>query len=313
MPAERPYVSAVIPVFNEEPNLAELNERTAKALDGIGKPWEVVYVDDGSSDRSLDLLVGFAQKDPRVSVVEFNRNFGQHAAVFAGLAAAAGEIVVTLDADLQNPPEEIPLLVAKMEEGYDVVGTRRKGRKDPLFRRVASRIVNRMTGGDMSDYGCMLRAYRRTVVDQIGRCGEISSFIPLLADRYARKAVEIDVEHAERKRGASKYGLFQLINLQFDLMTGFSFLPLRMMTYFGGLVAFSAFGLAVYILVKRFLPEGDHWGQFGVFTLFAVLFLMVGMLFISMGVLGEYVGRIYGEVRRRPRYVVRKVHGRTPE
>jgi undecaprenyl-phosphate 4-deoxy-4-formamido-L-arabinose transferase len=305
MTDSRPDLSVVVPVFNEEPNLDELHRRLTAALSGMGRSYEVIYVDDGSADGSLAKLEGFAQADPRVTAVEFNRNYGQHAAVFAGLAATRGRVVVTLDADLQNPPEEIPRLVAKMDEGYDVVGTRRKHRQDPLFRKIASRLINRVAGGSMTDYGCMLRAYRREVVDQIGQCREISSFIPLLATLFAKKVAEIDVDHAERARGQTKYGLRKLISLQFDLVTGFSFLLLRLMTYFGGVVAAGAFGLGIYILVMRIL-HGDAWAQAGVFTLFAILFFMVGMLFICMGVLGEYVGRIYGEVRQRPRYVIRR-------
>jgi undecaprenyl-phosphate 4-deoxy-4-formamido-L-arabinose transferase len=285
-----------------------------KSLHSTGRSWEIVYVDDGSADRSLELLAGFAARDLRVRVVEFNRNYGQHAAVFAGLSQTRGEIVVTLDADLQNPPEEIPRLVAKMEEGFDVVGSFRKDRQDPLFRRMASKLVNRMTrdgsrgAAPMSDYGCMLRAYRRNVVEQIGRCRELSSFIPVLALLYAKKTAEIPVEHVARARGSSKYGLLQLIRLQMDLMTGFSVLPLRLMTGFGTLIAIGAFCLALFILAMRVM-KGDAYTQYGVFTLFAVLFMMVGGLFVGLGILGEYVGRIYGEVRERPRYVVRKVHG----
>jgi undecaprenyl-phosphate 4-deoxy-4-formamido-L-arabinose transferase len=310
-------LSIVVPVYNEEPNLDELHRRLAAMLAELGRPYEIVYVDDGSTDGSLAKLEQFAHDDPRVVAIEFNRNYGQHAAVFAGLAAARGAIVVTLDADLQNPPEEIPRLVSRIDDGYDMVGSRRKDRRDTLFRRLASRLINRVAGGSMTDYGCMLRAYRREVVDQIGQCREISSFIPLLATLFAKRVTEIDVEHAERARGTSKYGLGKLINLQFDLVTGFSFLPLRLMTYFGGAVAFGAFALGIYILVMRIL-HGDAWTQAGVFTLFAVLFLMVGMLFASLGVLGEYVGRIYGEVRQRPRYVVRRTirqagGGRTAE
>jgi undecaprenyl-phosphate 4-deoxy-4-formamido-L-arabinose transferase len=312
--APRPHVSAVIPVYNEEANLPELNERMIKALESIGKSWELIYVDDGSADKSLDLLIGYAAKDKRIRSVEFNRNYGQHSAVFAGLAQTRGDIVVTLDADLQNPPEEVPKLVAEMEKGYDVVGSVRKNRQDPFFRKVASKLVNRLTRSGnkaahgMTDYGCMLRAYSRNVVDQICQCKELSSFIPVLAMLYAKKTTEILVDHAERARGTSKYGLFQLIKLQMDLMTGFSFLPLRFLSVFGALVAGSAFALAVFILAMRII-RGDSYTQYGVFTLFAVLFMMVGGLFVGLGILGEYVGRIYGEVRQRPRFVVRKVHG----
>jgi undecaprenyl-phosphate 4-deoxy-4-formamido-L-arabinose transferase len=304
----KPRVSVVIPVFNEEPNLPELHRRVRAALESTGKTWELIYVDDGSSDRSLEILTEYSRGDPRVRTVEFNRNYGQHAAVFAGLAASRGDIVVTLDADLQNPPEEIPRLVAAMEEGCDVVGTRRRNRQDPLFRKLGSRIVNRITGGGMSDYGCMLRAYSRPVVDHIGMCREVSSFIPVLANLYARKTVEIEVDHAERAAGTSKYGLRKLIHLQFDLMTGFSTFFLRLMTLFGASVALFAFALAIYIFVMR-LVFGSDWAAFGVFTLFAVLFLMVGFLFMCLGILGEYIGRIYTEVRNRPRYVVKAIHG----
>jgi len=310
----RPHVSAVIPVYNEEANLPELNERMIKALESTGKSWELIYVDDGSADKSLELLIGYAAKDKRIRSVEFNRNYGQHSAVFAGLAQTKGDIVVTLDADLQNPPEEVPKLVAKMEEGYDVVGSVRKNRQDPFFRKIASKLVNRLTRSGnkaahgMTDYGCMLRAYSRNVVDQISQCRELSSFIPVLAMLYAKKTTEILVDHAERARGTSKYGLLQLIKLQMDLMTGFSFLPLRFLSVFGALIAGSAFALAVFILVMRII-RGDSYSQYGIFTLFAILFMMVGGLFVGMGILGEYVGRIYGEVRQRPRYVVRKVHG----
>ncbi len=313
-----PQVSAVVPVFNEAGNLPELQRRLVLALESTGRSWELVYVDDGSSDASLELLSGFAAADPRVRAVEFNRNYGQHAAVFAGLAQSRGDMIVTLDADLQNPPEELPRLVAKMAEGYDVVGSKRRNRQDPLYRRIASRVVNRLTRGGnraargMTDYGCMLRAYSRGVVDQICQCRELSSFIPVLAMMYAKRTTEIEVDHDERSQGESKYGLLQLLRLQMDLMTGFSYLPLRLMSGFGALVALSSAGLAVFILVKRMLPGGDQWGQFGVFTLFAVLFLMVGGLFVSMGLLGEYVGRIYGEVRQRPRFVIRKIHGGAP-
>jgi len=314
MSSPRPHVSAVIPVYNEEANLPELNERVTKALDSIGKSWELIYVDDGSADKSLELLTAYSAKDKRIRSVEFNRNYGQHAAIFAGLSQTSGEIVVTLDADLQNPPEEVPQLVAKMEEGYDVVGSVRKNRQDPLFRKIASKLVNRLTRSGnkaahgMTDYGCMLRAYSRNVVDQICQCKELSSFIPVLAMLYAKKTTEVPVEHAERARGTSKYGLLQLIKLQMDLMTGFSFLPLRFLSVFGALIAGSAFALAIFILGMR-LVRGDAYTQYGIFTLFAILFMMVGGLFVGMGILGEYIGRIYGEVRMRPRYVVRKVHG----
>jgi len=228
----------------------------------------------------------------QVKAIQFHRNFGQHQAVFAGLAAARGEIMVTLDADLQNPPEEIPKLIAKMEEGYDAVGGWRENRRDSWIRRLPSALVNRVmswvTGVRLRDYGCMLRAYRREVVDSINQCQESSSFIPALANLYARRVTEIPVAHDRRRRGESKYNLFRLIRLNFDLMTGFSNFPIH---------------LGIFLFIRRLFvgPEVE-----GVFTLFAILFVFVGLNTLGLALIGEYVGRIYREVRQRPRYVVRQ-------
>jgi len=312
----RPYLSVVIPIFNEEENIPLLWERLAAVLrEHYASPerdWEVVFTDDGSRDRSLEMLKAIAAAEPRVSVVEFNRNYGQHAAIFGAFAEVSGELVVTLDADLQNPPEEIPKLVAKMEEGYDVVGGWRQCRmdNDSLFRTLPIKLVNavtrRTTGVRMHDYGCMLRAYRREVVEAMLLCRERSSFIPALANSFAKRVAEVPVAHAERAAGTSKYGLWKLINLQFDLLTSFSLLPLQMLSVVGVLVAGLGFLLFVGLVAYRFLhPEGTAEG---VFTLFAVLFFFVGCQFVAFGLLGEYIGRIYQEVRDRPRFVVRKVH-----
>jgi undecaprenyl-phosphate 4-deoxy-4-formamido-L-arabinose transferase len=305
-----PYLSVVVPVFNEQDNLAPLLVRLATVLDELGKPYELIFVNDGSRDESLQILRAAAESDPHLVIVDFNRNYGQHAAVFAGFDAARGEIIVTIDADLQNPPEEIPKLVAKMEEGYDVVGSVREKRQDTVFRRWASRIVNRVTsmatGVHLSDYGCMLRAYRREVVKTLCASKEISTFIPVLADMFAGRVTEVGVAHAERLRGESKYSLWKLIRLQFDLMTSFSLWPLRATMGFGVLMALAAMLAAIVLIVGRIL-EGHEWAVSGVFTLFAVLFFFVGVLLFSIGLLGEYVGRIYMEVRHRPRYVIRSV------
>jgi undecaprenyl-phosphate 4-deoxy-4-formamido-L-arabinose transferase len=208
-------VSIVIPIFNEAANIPILHERLARVLDDLGRSAEVWYVDDGSSDASLDLLRGIAQRDPRVAVIELSRNAGQHAAVLAGFDACRGAAVVTLDGDLQNPPEEIPRLLAELDRGVEVVGTWRESRNDPFLRRLASALVNRATsvtvGVQMRDYGCMLRAYRREVVEQIVACSERSAFIPALANTLARDTAEIEVAHAERAAGRSKYKLFKLM------------------------------------------------------------------------------------------------------
>jgi undecaprenyl-phosphate 4-deoxy-4-formamido-L-arabinose transferase len=253
-----------------------------------------------------------AKAEPRVKIVEFNRNYGQHSAIFGAFAETTGQVVVTLDADLQNPPEEIPKLVAKVEEGFDAVGGWRQGRKenDSFFRTMPSKIVNavtrRTTGVKMHDYGCMLRAYSRDVVNAMLLCKERSSFIPALANSFAKRIAEVPVAHAERAAGESKYGLWKLINLQFDLLTSFSLLPLQALSVFGVIIAGVGFLLFLGLVVYRFLhPEGTAQG---VFTLFAILFFFVGCQFIAFGLLGEYIGRIYQEVRDRPRYMVKKVH-----
>ncbi len=312
-----PHLSIVIPIYNEEDNIPTLWGRLSKVLAehfaDPARPWEVIFTDDGSRDRSLAMLVEIAKAEPRVRVVEFNRNYGQHSAIFGAFAEVRGRIVVTLDADLQNPPEEIPKLVAKVEEGYDVVGGWRQGRteNDSFFRTMPSKIVNavtrKTTGVKLHDYGCMLRAYSREVVDAMLLCKERSSFIPALANSFAKRITEVPVAHAERAAGESKYGLWKLINLQFDLLTSFSLLPLQMLSVFGVVTAGFGFLLSIGLVVYRFLhPEGTAQG---VFTLFAILFFFVGCQFIAFGLLGEYIGRIYQEVRDRPRYMVKKVHG----
>jgi undecaprenyl-phosphate 4-deoxy-4-formamido-L-arabinose transferase len=310
-----PRVSIVIPVFNEEGNLPALYARLAPVMDqldgreGAATGWggvEAILVDDGSRDSSLDLLRALAARDPRVKVVSFNRNYGQHAAVFAGLQAAGGSTVVTLDADLQNPPEDIPKLVAKAEEGFDVVGGYREERKDTAFRRWASRWINRIMRRVMPevpfrDYGCMLRAYSRPVVDSMKLCEERSLFIPALACQFARRIAEVPVGHAERAVGESKYSLWKLFKLQADLMTGFTSAPLRLATFIGLTLSFVSTAFGVFLGVRRLIygPEAE-----GLFTLFSILFFFLGLNFLALGVLGEYIGRMYVEVRRRPRSVV---------
>ena len=308
-----PQVSVVVPVYNEEGNLPELHRRLVAALEGLGGGWELIYVDDGSRDRSFEMLKGYAAERPEVRIVEFNRNYGQHAAVFAGLRESRGEFVVTLDADLQNPPEEIPKIVKALQEGADAAGGWRKFRQDSWARKLPSwlnnRIVSKATGIRLNDYGCMPRGYRREVVDAMAQCGELSSYIPALAHVFARRIVEVPVEHAERGAGHSKYNFAGLMRLQFDILTGFSMFPIRALTWFGGITFLAGALFGVLLLALR-LYFGADWAGQGVFTLFAVLFFFVGAQFLAFGLLGEYLGRIYAEVRRRPRYLVRKVHGK---
>jgi len=308
-------VSVVIPVYNEEANLPGLLPRLIPVLRGLGRPAEVVFVDDGSRDRSLEILreAAASSTDIAVKVVELVRNAGQHMAIMAAFSATDGEYIVTLDADLQNPPEEIPRVVAEMDRGHDVVGTVRAKRKDTLFRRAASRLVNRttalLTGMKLNDYGCMLRGYHRDVVNVMMASDEVSTFIPALAQQYARRPVEIEVAHAERSAGESKYSLYKLIRLNFDLMTGFSLVPLQLFTLLGFLTSLWGVGFGVFLLVRRLIVGAEVEG---VFTLFALAFVVMGVLMAGIGVVGEYVGRIYQQVRGRPRFLIRKVHGAAP-
>ena len=303
-------VSVVIPVFNEERNIETLHTRLSPVMVALGKTYEIILVDDGSRDRSIELLRALAARDPAVVVVELARNYGQHAAVFAGFERARGAVVVTLDADLQNPPEEIPKLLAKIAEGYDVVGGWRQQRHDSLLRTLPSKLVNkftsRVTGCNLKDYGCMLRAYRLTIVERMLLHREISSFIPALATVVGGKIVEIPVEHSERYAGVSQYNLWRLIKLNYDLVTGFSVLPLQALSFIGFLMSVLGIGFGAFLGVRRLIvgPEVE-----GVFTLFAILFFFVGSLYMALGILGEYVGRIYQEVRGRPRYIVSRVVG----
>ena len=307
---QQPYLSIVVPVYNEETNLEPLMERLYPAVQGMGRSFEIIFTNDGSRDRSLEILCRMVSDYPGVKVVEFNGNFGQHMAILAAFEMSRGQIVITLDADLQNPPEEIPRLVAEIEKGYDVVGTIRQKRQDTLFRRLASRIVNittnKMTGMHMNDYGCMLRAYHRNVIVNINRCQETTTFIPALAQTFCSNPVEIEVAHAERAAGESKYSLYKLVRLNFDLMTGFSVVPLQLFALFGILTSLLSLAFALFLLVRRFIVGAEVEG---VFTLFAILFFFVGIVILGIGIVGEYVGRIYQEVRKRPRFVVRKTYG----
>ncbi|MFA6582996.1 MAG: glycosyltransferase [Elusimicrobiaceae bacterium] len=302
-------VSVVIPVYNEEANLPELYARLVKTMDAMGESYEVLFSDDGSSDSSLEILKGFAARDPRVKVIEFSRNFGQHAAVMAAMEESVGATVVTLDADLQNPPEEIPKLMVKIREGYEAVGGWRQDRDDNILRKIPSRILNSLSaylfGVKLKDYGCMLRAYKREVVDQLVKCPEVNTYIPALANSFAKRVTEVPVAHAARTKGESKYNIVKLLRLNFDLMTGFSLLPIQLVGFAGIAVAVTGLAFAVFLFARRLIigPEAE-----GVFTLLAVLFFFVGIQILALGIVGEYVGRIYMEVRRRPRFVIRQVH-----
>jgi undecaprenyl-phosphate 4-deoxy-4-formamido-L-arabinose transferase len=306
-------ISLVAPVYNEEANLADLVKRCVAVGDSLAYDYELILVDDGSADNSAQMIQQAAEEHRgKVIGVLLNRNYGQHAAVMAGLAQARGDVVVTLDADLQNPPEEIPKLLEKSIRGCDVVGSVRMNRKDTFFRRTASKLINKAvqkaTGVMMTDYGCMLRAYHRNIVDAMLQCHERSTFIPVLANSFARSPCEVPVSHADRSSDETKYSLMKLVNLQFDLLTSMTTFPLRLLSVIGGLLAMAGFAFSLVLLVTRFI-YGAHWAGEGVFTVFAILFIFIGVQLLAMGLLGEYIGRIYHDVRARPRYFIHKVVG----
>jgi undecaprenyl-phosphate 4-deoxy-4-formamido-L-arabinose transferase len=311
---ENPFLSVVIPVFNEQENLDELIRRCLNVCDRMERSYELILVDDGSRDNSQQMIANAVTANPeKVMGVFLNRNYGQHAAVMAGFEESKGEVLVTLDADLQNPPEEIPKLIKGIEEGFDVVGSVRLNRADTLFRRFSSFLVNKTvqkaTGVMMHDYGCMLRAFRRHIVDAMLMCHERSTFIPILANSFARNTTEIEVKHDKRSNGNSKYGLWKLVNLQFDLLTSMTTYPLRLLSVLGTIISLTGMGFGAFLFFMR-LIYGPVWAAKGVFTLFAFLFIFIGAQFIGMGLLGEYIGRIYNDVRARPRYFVHQVVGR---
>ena len=305
-------VSIVIPAYNEEESLHKLFDELWPVVENLGRSFEVIFINDGSRDATLSILRGFCEKRRAVRVIDLGANFGQHMAIMAGFDYARGEKIVTLDADLQNPPEEIPKLLKEMDEGHDVVGTYRVGRRDPIFRRAASKCVNKITNRiaklHIQDYGCMLRGYDRRIIDIINESRETTTFIPALAQKFAVNPIEIPVAHRERELGESKYGLFQLIRLNFDLMTSFSLVPLQLVTMAGMLLSALSFLFLLYMFVRRLLLGVGTWQSFIEQAFEAAQFIVSGITLFALGIIGEYIGRIYREVSRRPRYAVRKVY-----
>ena len=304
-----PKLSVVIPVYNEEAGLAELFARLYPALDKLGCDFEIIFVNDGSIDRSTALLREQFQARPDVTrVVLFNGNYGQHMAIMAGFERCRGERIVTLDADLQNPPEEIGNLMLEMDKGFDYVGSIRRKRQDSAWRRWASKAMNRtrerLTHIKMTDQGCMLRAYSHDIIDAINQSREVSTYIPALAYSFSHNPTEIEVEHEERSAGESKYSLYKLIRLNFDLVTGFSTVPLQVFSLIGFAISLFSIVFVIYLGIRRLIvgPEAE-----GLFTLFGIAFFLIGVTLFGIGLLGEYVGRIYQQVRERPRYLIQAV------
>jgi glycosyltransferase involved in cell wall biosynthesis len=313
-----PYLSLVVPVFNEEENLPLLFEAVHKVMDPIPHTWELILVDDGSQDKSLVVLNELAAKDPEhIRVVIFRRNFGQTAAIAAGIDHATGEIVILLDADLQNDPADIPMLLAKLDEGYDVVSGWRKDRKDTYITRtlpsnMANWLISTVTGVHLHDYGCTLKAYRRDVITGFRLYGEMHRFIPVFAHSVGAKIIELPVHHHARKFGKAKYGLERTIKVVLDLFTvkfllDYSRKPIYL---FGGMgmtfIIVSVLTLIALLLRRVFngIPVLTS-----PFFLISVMFVIMGFQSILMGLIAELQVRTYYESQSKPTYTVRQTIG----
>ena len=303
-------LSIIIPVYNEALALPALFARLYPALDKLATTYEIIFINDGSRDRSAALLREQFETRPDVTrVVLLAGNYGQHMAIMAGFERSRGNIVVTLDADLQNPPEEIAALVAKMREGFDYVGTIRRNRQDSFLRRWPSRMLNvireRTTRIKLTDQGCMLRAYSRNIVNALNNCREVNIYIPALAYTFATHPTEIEVAHEERTAGDSKYSFYKLLRLNFDLMTGFSIAPLQLFSVLGIAVSLVATVSYMIVMITRLLnASGFRQGLEALWDRDILTFFLIGLVLFGMGLLGEYVGRIYEQVRGRPRFLI---------
>ena len=316
-PADRFYLSVVIPVFNERDNLHPLYAALHAALERLTRSYEIVFVDDGSTDGSHEVLRGLSALDPAVKVIRLRRNFGQTAAFAAGFDAAQGEIVVTLDGDLQNDPADIPLLLEKLEEGYDVVSGWRVRRQDALITRrlpsvVANRIISAVTGVRLHDYGCSLKAYRAEVIKGVQLYGEMHRFIPAVASWMGVSVAEIAVSHSARRFGRSKYGLARAAKVVLDLLTvkfllSFATRPIHIFGVAGLASFLVGTTIGLYLSALK-LVMGQAIGDRPLLLL-AVLLVILGIQFITMGLLGEIMIRVYYEAQGKPIYTVREAWG----
>jgi len=318
---EREALSVVIPIFNEEGNIGPLYSRLKESLEDLQVDYEIIMVDDGSTDGSFEILKGLQAKDPLLRVVHLRRNFGQTAAFAAGFDYARGEVIVTLDADLQNDPADIPALLDKIEEGYDVVSGWRVERKDPFLSRrlpsmMANSLISKVTGVRLHDYGCSLKAYRREVIEAIDLYGELHRFIPALASWMGISLAEVPVSHQERRFGRSKYGLSRTIKVLLDLLTvrfllSYSTRPIHIFGSVGLLAFLVGILLGGYLTYIKFAYHQDIGGR--PLLLLAILLMVVGIQTVTMGLLGELIVRTYHEAQDKPIYAVREVLGEPKE
>lgn len=308
-------ISVVIPIYNEEENIKELYVKLTNVLPSITEKYEIVVVDDGSTDNSFNILKGINREDKKVKVIKFRRNFGQSAAISAGFNYAKGDVIITMDGDLQNDPADIPLLLEKIKEGYDVVSGWRVDRKDPFFtKKLPSKFSNwlasTLTGVKLHDFGCTLKAFRREVVENINLYGEMHRYIPTLASWMGVSIAEVKVKHHPRQHGKSKYGITRLIRGMLDLITvkfllSYSTRPLQLFGIPGILSFFAGFVIGAYLTIEKLF--------FGMsladrpLLLLAVLLIFLGAQFITMGLLGEVITRTYYEVLGKPIYAVKEI------
>jgi len=310
---EKPEISLFLPVLDEEENLAPMHAKIAAALDELGRTAEVIFVDDGSTDRSLAILKEIAAKDDRVRVISLRRNYGQTAAMAAGIDAAKGEILIPMDADLQNDPADIKRLLEKLDEGYDVVSGWRKNRQDKLISRkipsqIANRIISWIGGVHLHDYGCSLKAYRRDVLQDVKLYGEMHRFIPIYASWAGARVTEIPVDHHARTMGKSKYGISRTVKVIFDLMTikfmaSYQTKPIYVFGTFGMLAFFLSLIAGIWAIVLKI--EGTSFIQTPL-PVVAVVMLAISVQFFLMGLLAELLVRTYHESQDKAIYAVRE-------
>ncbi|MDZ4859899.1 MAG: glycosyltransferase [Candidatus Hydrogenedentes bacterium] len=302
-----PEVSVVVPVFNEEPNIRELHRRLTETMEGLGRSFEIIVVDDGSTDGSVELLKAIREEDSRLRIVRLARNFGQSPALYAGFAHVRGEIIVMLDADLQNPPEELAKLIHKLDEGYDFVNGWRQGRNDSVARTLPSRFLNylikKTTNAQFNDAGCALKAFRRNVIEMLLRFTHHSRYLSVDVAWLGVSTAEVPVDHVERSAGTSKYGLRKLLRTGFDLVTSVTAAPLQILGALGWVFAGIGFFMAMRVAYVRVFQGDDR--QLG--TVVALFFILSGVQLIATGLMCEYISRIYIEVQNRPYYVVKEI------
>ncbi|MCB0195214.1 MAG: glycosyltransferase family 2 protein [Anaerolineae bacterium] len=312
------YVSIVIPLLNEEESINLLHKRLTEALSNVEKKCEIIFIDDGSTDTSFKKLKALQEQDSRIHVIRFRRNFGQTAAFSAGFNKARGDVVITMDADLQNDPNDIPLLLEKIDEGYDVVSGWRVDRQDTFITRklpsiIANSLISKMTGVNLHDYGCSLKAYRSDVVKNINLYGEMHRFIPALASWMGIQVAEVPVNHFARKFGKSKYGLGRIVKVFLDLLTvkfllHYATRPIQVFGFLGLLSLIGGTVLGIYLSVLRLFFEQGLRDRPAL--LLAILLVVLGVQFVTMGLIGEMITRTYYEAQNKPIYAIKEVLGK---